>query len=697
VDDLGPPAVGDGVSMLEAADLPGFAAGDPEFNGVNVDSIEIVRRDVDVNRTQLFLTVVARTGRGEGMVADPMRRAVQQVFTIEPADFDGFDYAMLANNVNCIFCHTRVESVETFFDMPDANGNFKRVKVGTLESLMLRHDMDGIAGHINDGDADSTLTGTLYTRGEAVLHDGSPITNWSDLSFLSQAFDSDGNLLPPDSWGDDPLGPFVPAGDPPDQNENLYLNYSDDYTDMVDGTLPTSFPAPIPDDGGTDPGTGLPAAGAAGNKVVDDAEFLDVAATATGSLGGGIVNVVPPGSDLSDVGDLANALLLDSGTVLNGTVDGNVVITGTEADPIVIDGTVAIDGDVVLTGYIKGEGTLIVRGNAYIPSDVQYLDGREYLEGDTPGNPTGPRTFGIDADGNKNALGLTAGGNIVVGDYTRPSTLQFDETWQVPGPTETISGNPDTGDPNVDQWSFTLAEMSLFNRGEWAKTMQYLPKNEAEAALDQSLWTASNPNYVEDYVPRYYAHDDGSTIPIFNKQVWWNESSGTWGSHEEVPIGWDSSLLSYADPTNTSDPYFYDGGGNPKAVLYSLAPTNDWLPDANFKLALNYLQGIRPAGQELTLDGLLYTNNAIFSLVPRASSFYGRMVLNGSIVAADIGVLAPGYPVGPGWNGNTSALSDFAVGLQLNYDQRLKDLLNVRNPFQVELKRTLWNPTRSLL
>jgi cytochrome c551/c552 len=33
-----------------------------------------------------------------------------------PRKFDGFDYAVLANNINCIFCHTQVDSVDRVYN-----------------------------------------------------------------------------------------------------------------------------------------------------------------------------------------------------------------------------------------------------------------------------------------------------------------------------------------------------------------------------------------------------------------------------------------------------------------------------------------------------------------------------------------------------------------------------------------------------
>ena len=73
------------------------------------------------------------------------------------------------------------------------------------------------------------------------------------------------------------------------------------------------------------------------------------------------------------------------------------------------------------------------------------------------------------------------------------------------------------------------------------------------------------------------------------------------------------------------------------------------------------------------------------------------MHMNGALVAADLGVLVPGY-YNPGGTGTSTNLpgSPYKVGLQLNYDKRVKDMLNVSNPNQVQIKRTLWNPMANI-
>jgi len=668
---VGQPKKDEGQSLLELVDLPEFN-GEYELQDVTVDAIQIARHDVGES-TQLYLTVLASTNRGKGLVNPVLDRAVQQVYTVEPADFGGFDYALLANNVNCIFCHTNVDSVDRFYnDDPALAGTFDRVKVGSLETLMLR-DWAGASGNIHDFDADSYIAGSLYIRGHATNQDGTPITNWPDLAFQGYGFDSaTGSIL------EGPYGmsttPFVPAGDPPGPLENLYLDYADTYSEMVDGNLPVGFPAPIPDDGGYDPATGAPDPASAGNKVVDDFEFDVAASSAEGAITAGIINLVDEGDVIDEVNEFAAAVFVGNTDSVQATVTGNLVLTGTKTNPITISGTVAVDGDLIINGYVKGEGTLIVRGNVYVPTDLEYLDGAE---------------FGFGADGTKNALGLAAGGNILIGDYLAPSTLQYDFSKKAPAEYEIIDGDYDpTIAPEENQWNFSLAEISLFNRAEWAKTQAVLPGPNGN--------DVTNPTYEDGYVPRYYQFGENDAVPIYNKgEIYWDPTTETWKGDAEVPIFWDPDLLTIADPTNPNDPTLYPSTG-PQPVLYQLTPNASWLDDDLYKLSLEYFEDNREVGKPVTLDGLFYTNNAIFSIVNRNSSMFGRMLVNGALVAADIGMLVPGIYDPYNVFGNQSPLSDYAIGLQLNYDKRVKEMLNVKNPLQVQLKRTLWNPTANV-
>ena len=702
------PGPEDGTDLMPLLDLP-QRGGNTQFNDVNIDAVQMVRIDLPgaggfpTDVTQLFITVSASTTRAAGIVNPIMNRAVQQVYTVEPDAFDGFEYAMLANNVNCIFCHTKVDTVDRFFNTDDeAYGSFEKARVGTLESLLIRHDMDGNSTVYNNYDADSFVAGSVYTRGTVAQHDGAAITDWSDLSFLSYEFVDGTSLIYEDSWGDMTTTAFSPAGATPEQHENLYLNYDVNISDQVDGPLPSYFPAPIPDDGGVDPATKLPDPNAINNRMIDDVEFDHTAATATGAITAGHINVTGDGDQISTLMDYGLAALggNTTDTGIQQRVEGNVILTGSYVNPIRIDGTVAIDGDLVISGWVQGEGTLLVRGNVYVPSDLVYLD-------ELDGN--GNRNFGSN-NGLSNALGLTAGGNIIIGDFQRPASLQPDGTYDIAGQYEITSGNPDTGDPMVDEWSFALSEVALFNRGEWARTQEFLPG----IGEDFNSPTVPNPHYDPNYIPRYYSYGDDTTIPIFNHAplsapdplqpdvpfLYYDPALDSWIGEEGV-IGWETDLLTYADPTDPSDPLLFDAGsGDPIAVTSALTHQGDWITPEVYQQAVEYMHANRGDldYMPLQIDALLYTNNAIFSIVHKDTNFLGRMVLNGSLIAADLGILVPGHHNLPaGFEPNRSPLSDFAIGLQLNYDKRVKELLNVTNPNRVQLKRTLWNPTANLM
>lgn len=58
------------------------------------------------------------------------------------------------------------------------------------------------------------------------------------------------------------------------------------------------------------------------------------------------------------------------GARLVGTVDASVVALGVAGDPLLLDGDVIVDGDLVLCGVVRGTGRLFVRGTAYLPSDL---------------------------------------------------------------------------------------------------------------------------------------------------------------------------------------------------------------------------------------------------------------------------------------------------------------------------------------
>ena len=110
-----------------------------------------------------------------------------------------------------------------------------------------------------------------------------------------------------------------------------------------------------------------------------------------------------------------------NGTGPSGNQDradnGALVLEGTATNPILIDGPVVVDSDVIIKGYVKGQGTIYSGRNIHIVGDIRYVNPPAWNHPDT--NPVA--TEKINAD--KDFLGLAAKGNIVMGDYTLSSWL----------------------------------------------------------------------------------------------------------------------------------------------------------------------------------------------------------------------------------------------------------------------------------
>ena len=696
----------------------------PQSQGVDharIDTLALARRDRGYT-TELFFTVTASARRGEGKAHGGTQRSMQLVYSIQPADFEGFDYAILTRNVNCIFCHTKIDTTDRAFNTdPALNGTFARAKVGTLESMEIRNDNKT---GITDQDADTLLAGTLYVRGSAYTGSaqgttGVPITDWKLQSMVSSTFDSQGQLQ------SDNLGNLVPnffsPGSLTQPMENLYLNYPLDLQHMVDGVLPADFPPPFADDGGIDPSTGAETTSGAGNKKVDANEFYAATKTADGTISGGVIHVVPQGSSITTDAGFQAASKTGNTASLAAVTHGNVILTGTAANPIVLDGTVAIDGDVVIQGVIKGKGVILAKGNMYMPTSVVYADGRKYLPGDAPGTPTGPRTFGVAQDGTLNMVAYASGGNLMIGDYLSPSAIggggsnsgsnsgtssnnsgkgkgggsTTTSTSGSSGSSGVATSNPIVDGTTATSLNFALSELANFNRTEWTYTQPLLP-GKGQDPTKPATWTVVNPTYKgPDYIPRFYQFGPGDQIPIYNKGsgLYYDAPNETWRG-PETPFSWDLTMISLLNPADKTNPLLYDQKtGNPRATVLQLTSNGNWLPDQIYENATSTWEAAQTQGTPFAVDGLMYTNNAIFGIIHRSTKFEGAMKVNGSMICADLGLLAPGIASSK-TVGTTKNLpgSGYKIGLTLNYDARLKDLLDIPNPFEVHLRRMLWVP-----
>ena len=97
-----------------------------------------------------------------------------------------------------------------------------------------------------------------------------------------------------------------------------------------------------------------------------------------------------------------------SGNQVQAPDYGAIVLIGTESNPIEVNGPVIIPSDVIIRGYVKGQGTIYSGRNIHIVGDIKYVD---------PPSWNNRSTENTD-NKNRDLLGLMAKGNIVLGNYT---------------------------------------------------------------------------------------------------------------------------------------------------------------------------------------------------------------------------------------------------------------------------------------
>ena len=633
-----------GKEMLDEPDV--ITAPDSTEVLATIESVTISRFD---NLQNSWLTI-----RSTASIGDKTKTAVQ-VLEIGAPTRNHAQFAILANNISCILCHAEIRSLPLESNTAATNYNsFDRIKVASLESIVVRKT-----------EADSRLAGTLYSRGKVLQQNFSQYTA-SELAASTfkgyQHSATNGKIIQSTTGAKTQVAMNAAttntSGDL-NQFANLYLNYPTEENDQTDGPVPNSFPAPYPDDDN--------------DRVVDDAEFESVMNTASGRIvfesggdnqGGaiktGMAYGVPAGSTYPFTGAPTASNGATNDLANEGYYNGNLVLTGTAQDPISIDGTVAINGDLLIKGPIKGEGQLLVRGNTYIMGDVTYADGTQ---------------FGKAADGTENALALLSGGNVMMGDYltvrgvnhASQNNAQFPDHTKysidmrtanrtnnvtVSGSTEALKwGYNDTWsiDSNQvatgrqgQQFSFTMSELQLFNQMEYNK-----------AKVDAT------------YTPRFYGLRESQP-----NNIWMFDS--TKGNNQEHAVRYTYQGV-YTLPN-------YIASFNPSSNILSRAkyqylnPKGNWVSETQLRKMWFDDEMARPSsGGEFRFDGLLYSNNSIFAIARsktrHKSNQNGRMTLRGGVIAADLGIFVP-------------------EGLNLLYDPRVERFIELRDSSEVTFVRS---------
>ncbi len=253
---------------------------------------------------------------------------------------------------------------------------------------------------------------------------------------------------------------------------------------------------------------------------------------------------------------------------------GYIYLEGTEDDPIRINGLVVVEKDVVIKGYVTGQGTIIAGRNVYIADDLRYLNPP------TTPRPSGTTEAGIESwiqqNMDKDFLGLYAREHIVVGNWSDQRWQSYVFSWLKDDMNRSdedagLDGIHNTGDTGEDD-------------GEWT-VERYTSTHEALGLIPPG-------SSVGDPIPGSGEDLDGDGV--FDKRI---TTNGGWLNEFKVETNLNSSHW----------------GGN--------------LPDHGSSRQWHY--GDLSSNDIQRLDGCFFTNHAFAGLILAS----GTIQINGAVIS----------------------------------------------------------------
>jgi hypothetical protein len=476
--------------------------------------VTIERRDDSVESSTLRIT-------STGTLPNGARRRLQQELNVAYPPFQ-LDFAFLTDFVNCTFCHSAFTSIEMGYsrehgmrnheylvDLTDedkreaaAEGK-QRIRVAGLNDLQISTGWK----YLN-----TLVAGTIYTRGpqNIMRTDGTGGGTRPKANVFGPQYQGGSSLISGEDWEG-----FRPSQAPDSKDQLLactnnltdgnagceerfarfYAQYPlerEGSAPPIDGVIPAvqQFPSPIVDQNG--------------DRRIDNDEWADVmegknigelrdaaeiwfSPTDDNGVPSGASSVTLPfevrGQDVTIPGMQTNVE-----TEAGRGIAGNLFLIGTDTNPIEIEGTVYVDGDLVIQGPIDpgNRGVLVVRKNIYIVGDVVY---------DCNGNVAGTDCTYYEPN-TLPRVAYVAGGMIVMGDPNQSSRTKgfpngFNERW-------TYRGDRDKDDQRFNGRFPLQGELLAFNAKQHEK---YVASQKAGAATLEEI-----------FVPRYYMYREGDEI-----------------------------------------------------------------------------------------------------------------------------------------------------------------------------------------
>ncbi|MEM9380625.1 MAG: hypothetical protein AAGB93_11800 [Planctomycetota bacterium] len=720
-----------GVNFMPSLSLSQELDGSRTIDGVEIQRVEVYRTD-NFDSTSLVVEVdaVQRIG-GDGSSRE-RRSSIQETFTVAPPEWDGLDYALLASNVNCLLCHTTIDNVERFYnDDQGLYGSFDMVRVGSIESMHFRSDPDSsvagvllIGGDAMEGDGDNISDWTKFNLTSVAMTDGRLDEDiFGDMTNVGlETFDQNSHNLTANL--------FLDFFDYKDSIDHLDLPTSFPSPFADNGGIDSVTGKPLPNDAGNrkvdDGEFYVSVSGLAGNisggaiSVIKKGDKVNTAAAKTALMKGNSAGIA--GTTDGNVylhGTEANPIILDGDVAVDGDVvisgyvkgmgtiraRGNVYVTsdlvyndaggpssaartygyagdGTENNIAIASGGNIVMGDMYRPGWGEGKATDGTKGTSFnfimdelaIFNRMEWIKTQPTLPGKTEKVTTGTKTVWYDEKVKEyydvevtNWKWVKTGNKIQKSKYkwvTKSNGLPepYTETWK-----EKVFSHY----YYVDEKEKVADGTKTVTKSKWVKTGNRLSRE--EPVKEWQTLQHANPYFVANYLPRYYSFSAGQKAPIFNKDGYFDPQTGHWHS-EEYAGDWDDSELSYADPNNPNDPYLYGGANG--SVLSTITPTDGWIDNTIMReIIQDHLAEEASGSKTFEVDATLYSANSILGTVPDRNSpnTNGTLLVNGGIVAADVGILSP-------------------VSTQVNYDVRGAEALSITADLGLVISRRFSAP-----
>ncbi len=278
---------------------------------------------------------------------------------------------------------------------------------------------------------------------------------------------------------------------------------------------------------------------------------------------------------------------------------GAILLVGTKANPITINGPVVIDSDVLIKGYVQGQGTIYAGRNIHIIGDINYVNAPSWSGRDNTSDESDTKKE--ESNTSKDMLGLMAKGNIIIGDSSDSSWHSSVDSYIKPGSGSVVNSYAcDESDKNIGYPSTFAGDYTAIEK------VSGLSATLAETA------------------PGGYDSASGQFGKIRSIKTYTGTTHKEW-----VQYGWNRGYYQDVKDYILTDTLSYDR-------RYYETVCSDAL-----------MQAVKDSSGIATIDAILYNNHAIMGTPGRNGSTFN---LNGCLICRDEALIFSGNGINFNWD-----------------------------------------------